>query len=195
MNRWSPVSAARAALDSGLVTGRLAQALRLPFNPTLRAYNVHEIPVERTLIDQARTFYDQYVAPHLGGQGAFRSGDFALFATRPSATWSNDISYWSADDPSTFQYFEAKLFRQMDLEPFHRLIDLKRTIRLYCTFIIVRSRCQRFTFHKVYGWACGRRCYTLMTLIDDCAASDEGHLAYLDSRWRSAPGSPIAPRS
>ena len=72
----------------------------------------------------------------------------------------------------------------MDLEPFHRLIDLDRAIRLYCTFIIVRSRCQRLTFHKDYVWACGRQCYTLMTPLEDCVASDEGHLAYLDSWGR-----------
>jgi hypothetical protein len=185
---WSPKDAARAVLSrlnkSGFVSGRLAQVLRLPFNPTLRAYNVHEVPVERSLIEDARTLYEHHIAPRLGQHGACRSGDLALHVTRPAASWESDIGYWSADDPATFQYFEAKLFQRMNLEPFRRWLDLEREIRLYCTFIIVRSRCHRLTFHKDYVWSCGRQCYTLMAPLQDCAASDEGHLAYLDSWGR-----------
>ena len=68
----------------GPFSGTQAEIDRLPFNAKLRAYNVHEIPVDPSLIDAAGAFYFQHMAPRVSEQrGSFRSGQLAFYVTRP----------------------------------------------------------------------------------------------------------------
>ncbi len=170
----------------GLVSGLGSEVHRLPLNTGLQAHNVYEIPVDPSPIEAARALYGQHIAPRVSTQqGSFHSGDFAFHVSRP-ADWGSDISWWSADDAQTYRYFESEFFLKISLgEPLHRLIDVDSTVRLYCPFFVVRSRCERTFFHMDYTRGCGTNAYTLMTPLEDMSSTGDGHLAYLDARGRS----------
>ena len=143
----------------GLVSGLSSEVHRLPLNAELRAHNVYEIPVDPSATEAARALYGQHIAPRVSERrGSFHSGDLALYVNRP-AGWGSDISWWSADDAQTYRYFESEFFLKVSLsEPLHRLIDIDSTVRLYCPFFVVRSRCERTLFHMDYEWGCGTKC-------------------------------------
>jgi hypothetical protein len=185
MKWWARASSRLGATRLGVMSGRRAKVDRLPFNRELEAYNVYEMPLDPTVIATARALYALHVAPRwTAPEGSLQSGDLALFVKRP-AGWSSDIGWWSADDAATYHLFEAELFQKVRLdEPFRRLVDLDQTLRLYCPFFVVRSRCERTRFHKDYDWGCRTNAYTLMTPLEDLSATRDGHLAYLDSWGR-----------
>lgn len=167
----------------GFVSGLSSRVHWLPRNTELRAHNVYEIPVDPSLIETARAFYSRHIAPRLIEQHeSFQSGDHALYVNRPPGWWS-DISWWSPDDLPTYRHFETEFFRKLSLgERLHRLIDIDSTVRLYCSFFVVRSRCEQTRFHKDYSWGCGTNCFTLMTPLEDMSSTEAGHLAYIDTR-------------
>jgi len=169
----------------GPFSGTQAEIDRLPFNAKLCAYNVHEIPVDPSLIDAAGAFYFQHMAPRVSEQrGSFRSGQLAFYVTRPP-DWGSDISWWSADDAQTYRYFESEFFLKVCLgEPLRRLIDIDRAVRLYYPSFVVRSQCEETFFHVDYRPGCGTNAYTLMTPLEDMSGSGEAHLAYLDALGR-----------
>jgi hypothetical protein len=181
MNWNSSLYQSRAGLaTAGIVAGLRARVLGLPYNTKLQAHNVREIPVDGALIEDSRHFYQQRIADHLDRpEGRLVSGPLALYVKRPGQ-WQNDITWWSADDPATHEYLEATFFQRIDLRAVAPLVALDRALRMYATFIVVRSRCRRPSYHKDYIWACGQQCYTLMTPLEDWSGSDEGHLSYLD---------------
>ena len=170
-----------------LVSGTQPDMHRLPFNRALGAHNVYEIRVDPSLIESAKAIFRQHIEPRVNDPcGTFYSRELAFHVNRPP-DWGSDISWWSADDAQTYRYFERELFQKLNLgEPFDRLIDTARAIRLYCPFFVVRSRCEETFYHVDFEPGCGTNAYTLMTPLEDMTAMDDGHLAYLDASGRSS---------
>lgn len=179
------VLAALTAARLGLVSAGRSRAAGLPVNPQLRAHNVHEVSVDPAMIDAARTFYQQHIAARLAEHGGFASSNGLAFYVKRPEGWSSDIGWYSADNEKAYRHFETEFFRTLPLaDPFHRLVDIDRGLRMYCPFFVVRSRCDRTRFHRDYGWNMGTNAYTLMTPLEDMASVPDGHLAYLDTWGR-----------
>jgi hypothetical protein len=127
MGNWrSDVSRSWATMKRGWTAGRQSKALGLPLNRRLSAHNVFEVPVDPSVVDAGYRLYRRHIAPRIADQqGAFRSeDDLAFFVKRPEG-WSSDISWWSADNPSTHHLFEREFFRKILFdEAFLRLIDV-----------------------------------------------------------------------
>jgi hypothetical protein len=118
-------------------------------NPDLCAANVLEIDLAAAPLAAALALADrlQAVTDHdqilrLEHDGA----ELVLSAKRPE-TWGSDISWWSADDPHSFGYFQA-LFDALDIaktvEPY---VDFENEICLFAGFFVIRRMCAKEHFH------------------------------------------------
>lgn len=175
-------SLALATMKKGWQAGRQAKARGLPFNRTLGAYNVFEVPIDLSVIDAASKIYDQHIAPRVADQaGPFESeGGLAFYVKHPEG-WGSNISWWSADDASTHHLFDGEYFQKIRFdEQLLRLIDVDTAVRMYCPFFVVRSRCEQTRFHSDYDNEVGTNGYTLMTPVQDMSSDLDGHLEYLD---------------
>lgn len=150
----------------------------LPFDPTLRAFNVTQVDVPPQVVRDARALYERAIEPHLNApEGSLRVGERTFFARHPGG-WQSDICWWSADDAETFQVFQA-LFDA--LAP--ALVEagcLRRGDHLYSGFLISRSWCEAPFMHHDYPDECGTDAHTLMTPIDDWCGPT-GQLRFVDA--------------
>jgi len=162
------------------VTGLRAIRARFPFDATLGAFNVGQIPVSQEVIREATDLYAR-VAPHLGSkQASVSDGECRFYALHP-AGWPSDIRWWSADDEATFSRFQ-RLFDQVQPALAARGL-LPAGGRLYCGFFVTRSRCSQAALHVDYVEECGANAYTLMTPLDDWQGT-VGQLIYRDAFGR-----------
>jgi hypothetical protein len=102
-------------------------------------------------------------------------GEFAAVgATDPgfatvSPEWQSDIAWVSAANEDRFALFESafdRLALAAHVEPY---LDLDRAIRLYCGFLVIRSRCKEPDF-PVDWVKTGNQAFTAMTPVSRTAS-------------------------
>ena len=150
-------------------------------DPEFAAANVREVALDAGKLApalalasqvQALTDADRFVQLEYAGQTV------NLSAKRPD-NWRSDISWWSADDPDSFAYFQ-RLFDDLGMAgvvaPY---VDHSEQIRLFAGFFVMRRWCTEEDMH--FDWDEGNNDgFTLMAPLTANAA-DLG-LAYLDFR-------------
>jgi len=102
-------------------------------NRDLLAPNVLTIPVDAAIVDEFAPIAADY------------SDRSRFYVQKPK--WSSDIVWVSANDEATFGLFQSAFDRMgiaAHVEPY---LDLDRAVRLYCGFLVIRSRCAAADFH------------------------------------------------
>ena len=102
-------------------------------NRDLLAPNVLTVPVDPAIVDE------------FAGLAADYSDRTRYHVASPP--WSSDIVWVSANDEETFVRFQSAFDRlgvATHVEPY---LDLDRGVRLYCGFLVIRSRCAAANFH------------------------------------------------
>jgi hypothetical protein len=119
-------------------------------NRGLLAPNVVTMPVDTAIIDE----FLPLVTNH--------DGDPRFHVVRPP--WNSDMAWVSANDEATFELFQSAFDRlgvAGQVEPY---LDLDRAVRLYCGFLVIRSRCDAPNFH--YDWLqANNEAFTLLTPV------------------------------
>jgi hypothetical protein len=166
----------------GMMEGIRTRIARLPRHRGLRAANVFEAEVSRDVVEEMSALYERHIAPNLFRENeSFRSEPLSFYVTR--AAWQSDVKWWSPGDEVTFVRLRDT-FEQLALERrFREVVDVEHNIRLYCSFFVTRSWCERPDFHVDYQPECRTNAYTLMTPLGDYAPGP-GHLVYRDEWGR-----------
>ena len=123
-------------------------------NRAMLAPNVVTIPVDAAIVDEVGSIAADY-------------GDRSRFCVaRPS--WNSDMAWVSANDEATFARFQSAFDRLDVAGHFKPYLDLDRAVRLYCGFLVIRSRCDAPNFHC--DWLdTNNEAFTLITPVTDHA--------------------------
>ena len=119
-------------------------------NRDLLAPNVLTVPVDTTIVDE----FASVAADHRDRR--------RYHVAHPP--WSSDIAWVSANDEDTFAVFQSAFDRlgiASHVEPY---LDLDRAVRLYCGFLVIRSRCDAADFHRDWEQT-NNEAFTLITPV------------------------------
>lgn len=150
-------------------------------DPQLQAPNVREVTLDLQKLAPALVLAPQ--VQELNDADEFVQLEFAgqpvrLSARRPR-TWSSDISWWSAEDPESFAWFQ-RLFDELRMaEVVAPYVDHANQIRLFAGFFVMRRWCREEDMH--FDWIDGDNDgFTLLAPLTPNGA--EMGLAYGDFR-------------
>ena len=124
-------------------------------NPGLLAPNVLTVPVDAAIVDEFAPIVADY-------------GDSSRFHVE-TPRWNSDIVWVSAKEEKTFALFQSAFDRLDVAAHVVQYLDLDRLVRLYCGFLVIRSRCESPNFHCDWDKT-NNEAFTLITPIGGDAA-------------------------
>jgi len=160
-------------------------------NNSLNAYNVLEIDLEKTKLDEVGKYFLKEIRPNLENKkttinwsgapycevGDPHGEDYWFILDTP---WNSDLRWVSVNNIKTYKKW-VNLFYYFNFDKiFSEKIDYDKEINIYSIFFVVRSLSTAYNFH--YDWLgdANANAFTSMAPIQECR-DDTINLAYKDT--------------